>query len=98
MWDSSEDSGFSFSYFVIGFGFGVLCGLLFAPSAGEELRENVRRRTSDSLDYLNERADKLRGTTEGLVSKTREWMGRRKEDWQSSAEDARSSAEQKPTM
>lgn len=95
---SNDESEFRFAYFVIGFGIGVLSGLLFAPRRGEELRQDVRRRTSDSIDYLNARAEKLRGSTEDLVNRTREWMGRRGDAWQSAADSEADSAEQKPTM
>jgi gas vesicle protein len=66
------------AYFVIGIALGLLGGLLLAPRSGEEIREDVRRRTQGGLDYLNQQAERVRERTEQAVNKTREWLSRQR--------------------
>jgi gas vesicle protein len=89
---------FKLSYFVVGLGLGFLCGILFAPRPGEEIRADMRRHSQEGYDYLNQQAGKLRDATEKVVSKTREWMSRRSDSWQSAAEDGAAQDEQTRTM
>jgi hypothetical protein len=48
------------TYFVIGVSLGLLAGLLWAPRAGKETREELRRGTDAGIDYLGEEAGKVR--------------------------------------
>jgi gas vesicle protein len=89
---------FKLNYFVVGLALGILGGILFAPRRGEEIREDMRRRTHEGIDYLNHQAEKLRDTTEKVVNKTRDWMSRRNESWQSTAENGGAKDEETPTM
>jgi gas vesicle protein len=66
------------TYFVIGLAVGLLGGLLLAPRSGEEIREDVRRRTHGGLDYLNQQAERVRQRTEQAVHKTKAWLGRQR--------------------
>jgi gas vesicle protein len=84
-------------YFVIGIGLGLLGGLMLAPRSGEEIREDVRRRTNEGLDYLTRKAERLRESTEQAVTKTKDWMGRQRGGEQStSAESESPFKEEKP--
>jgi gas vesicle protein len=83
----------SFAYLVIGIGIGLAVGMLLAPRSGEALRQDVRRRTHEGLDYLNQQADKLRDNTERVVSKGKEWIGRQRESMQSATQSRKPSHE-----
>jgi gas vesicle protein len=85
------------TYFILGIGLGLLGGLLLAPRSGEEIREDVRRRTNEGLDYLNQRAERLRERTQEAVKKTKGWVRREGSDGEPTAAEAASPfAEEKP--
>jgi gas vesicle protein len=79
---------------LIGIGIGMVAGLLLAPRSGEEMREDIRRRTHEGMDYLNQQADKLRDGAEKVVSKGKEWIGRSSESIESDVETRKPSHEQ----
>jgi gas vesicle protein len=56
-----------FSHFLIGLGLGAIGGLMAAILARKETREALRERSGKSLDYLNQRAGKLRETADVIV-------------------------------
>jgi gas vesicle protein len=89
-----NDESAAFGYLLIGIGIGVVAGLFFAPRSGEEMREDIRRRTNEGVDYLNEQADKLRDGAETVVTKGKEWIARQTEGIQSTAETKKPSHEQ----
>ena len=70
-----QDKPFSgFPYLVIGIGLGMVAGLLLAPRSGAELRQDVRRRATEGLDYINQQAEKFRDGTHTVVAKGKEWI------------------------
>ncbi len=72
-----RDEVFSgFPYLLIGIGFGIVASLLLAPRSGEELRQDVRRRATEGLDYINQQAEKFRDSTDKVVAKGKEWIDR----------------------
>jgi gas vesicle protein len=89
-----NDEFSSFPYLLIGIGIGMVAGLLLAPRSGEEMREDIRRRTNEGVDYLNQQADKLRDGAEKVVSKGKEWIGRHSESNQSAIATRKPSHEQ----
>ena len=64
-----------FSYLLIGLGLGAIGGLMFALLARKETRELLRERSINGLDYLNQQAEKLRESAEGIVKKGKEFIG-----------------------
>jgi gas vesicle protein len=82
----ATNGGFRVSELIVGIGIGLLAGLLWAPRSGEDTRKEVRRRTSEGLDYLNQQAEKLREGADKMVAMTKEWMGRQKASTQSQTE------------
>jgi len=90
-----RNDGFSsFPYLLIGIGVGMAAALLLAPRSGEEMREDIRRRTNEGVDYLNQQADKLRDGAKKVVSKGKEWIGRQSESNQSAIATRKPSHEQ----
>ena len=92
MFRNDESSGFP--YLLIGIGIGMVAGLFLAPRSGEETREDIRRRTNEGVDYLNQQANKLRDGAERVVTKGREWIGRQSQGIQSAVETRKPSHEQ----
>ena len=64
-----------FSYLLIGLGLGAIGGLISAALGRRENREMLRERGRSSLDYLNERAGKLRESADEIVKKGKEFIG-----------------------
>ena len=81
-----NDESAGFGYLLIGIGIGVVAGLFLPPRSGEEMREDIRRRTHEGLDYLNQQADRVRNNAETAITKGKEWIGRQAEAVQSAAE------------
>jgi gas vesicle protein len=81
MFRNAESTGFP--YLLIGMGIGMVAGLLLAPRTGKEMRADIRRRTNEGVDYLNQQAEKLRDGAENAVGKGKEWIGRQSESIQS---------------
>jgi gas vesicle protein len=63
-----------FPYFLVGLGLGAIGGLISALLARKETRDVLRERSAKSLEYLNQQANKLRKTTEGIVGKGEEML------------------------
>jgi gas vesicle protein len=59
-------------YFLLGIGVGAAVGLLYAPSSGEELRNDLRRRADDSRDFVRRRSSELRDNAEEILDKGRD--------------------------
>jgi len=69
-----DEASSGFPFLLIGIGVGMVAGLLLAPRSGEELRQDVRRRTTEGLDYINQQAEKFRDSTDKVVNKGKEWI------------------------
>jgi gas vesicle protein len=87
---SNGESHSEMGYFLAGVGIGVILGLLFAPSSGEETREYLRERAEEGGEYLKKRAEALRGSGEEMVERGKEYIGQQ----QAAAEEAVESAKQ----
>ena len=64
-----------FSYLLIGLGLGVIGGLMATLLARKETRELLRERSIGGRDYLNQKAGKLRESTDVIVKKGKELIG-----------------------
>lgn len=58
-------------YFLLGIGVGATLGMLYAPAAGEELRNDLRRKAGDGREYIRRRSGKLREQAESAFDKSR---------------------------
>ena len=56
-----------FRSLLIGLGLGAIGGLMAAIFARKETREELRKRSGKSLDFLNQQAGKLRETADVIV-------------------------------
>ena len=59
------------SFFCLGLGLGAAVALLFAPKAGEEMREQLRVRADEGGEYLRQRGGELRHRAEGILERGR---------------------------
>jgi gas vesicle protein len=87
--ESAITTGNTFSgltFLLIGVGIGLVTGFFLAPRSGEEMRQQIRRRSHEGLDYLNHQAERVRDGAEAAISKGKEWIGRKAEVVQSAVE------------
>jgi len=64
-----------FSFLLIGLGLGAIGGLMAALLARKETRDLLRERSVEGLEYLNQKAGKLRESTDVIVKKGKEFIG-----------------------
>ncbi len=85
---SDRDSN-SFLWFLAGLGVGAVVGVLFAPSAGSEIRETLRSKADEGREFVKERARKAREQASDLVDRGREVAKQQKEQFKSAYEAGR---------
>jgi gas vesicle protein len=56
-------------------GVGALAGLLLAPRTGEDTLTYLRAGSRKGLDYLNQQAEQLRESAQGIMERGKELMG-----------------------
>jgi gas vesicle protein len=66
--------------FLLGFGIGVLGGILGAPYAGKQSRELLGTKAGEGLNYLKDRTEGLRGTASDAVERTKEAVSQQLEN------------------
>lgn len=59
-------------YFLLGLGVGAAVGILYAPTPGEELRGDLRRRADEGRDYVKRRGGELRQQADEILHKGRD--------------------------
>ena len=59
-------------YFLLGLGVGAALGVLYAPAAGEELREDLLKRADEGRDYMRRRGGELRQQADEILHKSRD--------------------------
>jgi gas vesicle protein len=65
----------SLAWFVAGLGVGALVGILYAPKAGRETREDLISGAREGTEYLRARARQAADQVSGLVDKSKEQAG-----------------------
>jgi gas vesicle protein len=85
----SDKDNNSFVWFLAGLGVGALVGVLFAPSAGSEMRETLRSKADEGREFVKERARKAREQASDLVDRGREVAKQQKEQFKSAYEAGR---------
>ena len=66
---SDEKQSGGFSWFVAGLGLGALLGVLYAPKAGRETREDVASSARDGAEYLKQRSRETADHVSTLVER-----------------------------
>ena len=63
------------AWFVAGLGVGALVGILYAPKAGRETREDLMNGAREGTEYLRNRTRQAAEQVGGLVDKGKEQVG-----------------------
>jgi gas vesicle protein len=73
---NEEENGGDFSAIaaglVVGMAVGGILGLLFAPKPGAQLREDLKDRTEETMDRLQEATSELVARSKNLATQTKE--------------------------
>ena len=89
---SEEKQSGGFSWFLAGLGLGALIGVLYAPKAGRETREELlsgaregseylRQRSREAADQVNDLVERGRGQATEYVDRGKEYMERGRAQW-----------------
>lgn len=76
-------------YFLLGLGVGAAVAICYAPSTGEELRGDLRRRADEGRDYVKRRGSELRQQADEILHKGRETAGTQRDQLASALEAGR---------
>jgi gas vesicle protein len=93
----ADHDGSSFVWFLAGLGLGALVGVLYAPRAGSETREELRARAEQGRDYVRSRAREARDQATGWVDKGREVVSQQKEQFRAAYEAGRQAYQEATT-
>ncbi len=85
----SDSNGSGFGWFLAGLGIGAAIGMLYAPKAGRETREDLLRRAEESRDYVTNRAREMREQANAYVDKGKQMIDQQKEQFKSAYEAGR---------
>ncbi|MFZ1052043.1 MAG: YtxH domain-containing protein [Candidatus Sulfotelmatobacter sp.] len=93
----SERDGSSFVWFLAGLGLGGLVGVLYAPRAGSETREELRARAEQGTEYVRTRAREAREQASGWVDKGRDVVNQQKDQFRAAYEAGRQAYQEATT-
>jgi gas vesicle protein len=85
----SDRDGSSFIWFLAGLGIGGLVGILYAPRAGSETREELRARAEQGSEYVRARAREAREQASGWVDKGSDAVNQQKDQFRAAYEAGR---------
>jgi gas vesicle protein len=85
----SDNDGSSFVWFLAGLGLGGLVGILYAPRAGSETREDIKARAEQGREYVRTRAREAREQASGWVDKGRDVVSQQKDQFKAAYEAGR---------
>src|SRR5664279_1953444 len=85
----SDRDGSGFLWFLAGLGIGAAVGILYAPKAGDEMRQQLREVAEDSRDNVKERARQARDQAGSWADKGRDYLNQQKDQIRSAYEAGR---------
>jgi gas vesicle protein len=85
----SDRDGSSVVWFLAGLGLGGLVGVLYAPRAGNETREELRARAEQGREYVRSRAREAREQASEWVDKGRDVVNQQKDQFRAAYEAGR---------
>jgi gas vesicle protein len=85
----SDRDGNSFLWFLAGLGIGAAVGILYAPKAGDELRQQLRDVAEEGRENVKQRARQAREQAGNWADKGRDYLSQQKEQIRSAYEAGR---------
>lgn len=85
----SDRDGNSFLWFLAGLGIGAAVGILYAPKAGDELRQQLREVAEEGRENVKQRARQAREQAGTWADKGRDYLTQQKEQIRSAYEAGR---------
>jgi gas vesicle protein len=85
----SDRDGNGFAWFLAGLGVGALVGILYAPRAGNEMREVLRSKAEEGRDYVKDRARQAREQASEWVDRGRDVVNQQKDQFRAAYEAGR---------
>jgi gas vesicle protein len=85
----ADDSSNGFLWFLAGLGLGAAVGVLYAPKAGRETREDILRAAEDGRDLVRDRARQYRNQAGEWVDRGKEVVNQQKDQFRSAFEAGR---------
>lgn len=82
----SDRDGNSFVWFLAGLGVGAVVGVLYAPRAGAEMREELRARAEEGRDYVRNRARDAKTQASEWVDRGRDAVNQQKDQFRAAYE------------
>lgn len=79
---SDEQNSSGFSWFLAGLGAGALLGVLFAPKAGRETREDLVSGAREGTEYLRQRSREVSGQVGDYVDRSKEYVDKGRAQWE----------------
>jgi gas vesicle protein len=85
----SDNDGSSFIWFLAGLGIGGLVGILYAPRAGSDTREELKARAEQGREYVRTRAREAREQASDWVEKGKDVVSQQKDQFRAAYEAGR---------
>jgi gas vesicle protein len=93
----ADNDSSGFVWFLAGLGLGGLIGVLYAPKAGNETREDLKARAEDGKEYVRSRAREARDQASGWVDKGRDVVSQQKDQFRAAYEAGRQAYQEATT-
>src|SRR5271163_3293342 len=85
----ADRDGSSFLWFLAGLGVGAVVGVLYAPKAGDEMRETIRTKAQDGADLARQQARRAREQANDWMDRGRDVINQQKEQFRNAYEAGR---------